>query len=189
MRIIDRYVFWSFIRNYLISFMVLIGMYIVLDMVFNFDDLTNLKGTAEAAGVSSVLGTIRNIGDYYFYQSFLFFVHLSGIIPVVAAAFTLLRLSRFNELTAMLAAGVPLLRVAAPIIIASVVLNALLIVDQEMIIPLMIPKLTRSHNEMHSGSRQFAVQMIQDENNALVSAARYLPAGRQAARPTMLDVD
>ena len=190
MKIIDRYVFSSFLRNYLISFMVLIGMYVVLDMVFHFDELSDVDSAAEAAGaLNSTLQMLWNIGDYYFYQSFLFFVHLSGIIPVVAAAFTLLRLSRFNELTAMLAAGVPLLRVAAPIIIASVVLNALLIVDQELIIPAMIPKLTRSHNEMHSGGRPFSVEMIQDENNALLRAARYLPAGKPAARPTMLDVD
>src|SRR2546425_5754747 len=116
MKIIDRYVFSSFLRNYLISFMVLIGMYVVLDMVFHFDELSDVDSAAEAAGaLNSTLQMLWNIGDYYFYQSFLFFVHLSGIIPVVAAAFTLLRLSRFNELTAMLAAGVPLLLVAAPI--------------------------------------------------------------------------
>lgn len=189
MKIIDRYVFSSFLRNYLISFMVLIGMYVVLDMVFHFDELSDVDSAAEVAGMDTTLQMLWNIGDYYFFQSFLFFVHLSGIIPVVAAAFTLLRLSRFNELTAMLAAGVPLLRVAAPIIIASVVLNALLIVDQEMVIPAMIPKLTRSHNEMHSGSRHHGVQMIQDENNALLSAARYLPPGPKASRPTMLHVD
>ena len=124
MRIIDRYVFSSFLRNYLISFMVLIGMYVVLDMVFHFDELVDVDATAQAGALANTLGMLWNILDYYFYQSFLFFVHLSGIIPVVAAAFTLLRLSRFGELTALLAAGVPLLRVAAPIIIASVVLNA-----------------------------------------------------------------
>src|SRR5678815_1150577 len=113
MRIIDRYVFSSFIRNYLISFMVLIGMYVVLDMVFHFDELVDVDTAADAGALANTLGMLWNIVDYYFYQSFLFFVHLSGIIPVVAAAFTLLRLSRFNELTAMLAAGVPLLRVAA----------------------------------------------------------------------------
>src|SRR5256885_12737282 len=140
MKIIDRYVFSSFLRNYLISFMVLIGMYVVLDMVFHFDELSDVDSAEAAGAVNTTLQMLFNIGDYYFFQSFLFFVHLSGIIPVVAAAFTLLRLSRFNELTAMLAAGVPLLRVAAPIIIASVVLNALLIVDQELVIPAMVPK-------------------------------------------------
>ena len=80
-------------------------------------------------------------------------MHLSGIIPVVAAAFTLMRLSRFNELTAMLAAGVPLLRIAMPIILVSLVLNALLLVDQEIVIPRMIPKLTREHDESPHSQR------------------------------------
>ncbi|HZN65587.1 MAG TPA: LptF/LptG family permease [Tepidisphaeraceae bacterium] len=195
MRIIDRYVFFSFLRNYLISFMVLIGMYVVLDMVFHFDELADVDSISDAGGLASTLEMLKNIVDYYFYQSFLFFVHLSGIIPVVAAAFTLLRLSRFNELTALLAAGVPLLRVAAPVIIASVVLNALLIVDQELVIPEMIPKLSRSHNEMHKGSNHFPVQAIQDENNALLYAARFLPPGARhqgeppVTKPTMKEVD
>jgi lipopolysaccharide export system permease protein len=190
MRIIDRYVFSSFLRNYLISFMVLIGMYVVLDMVFHFDELVDVDSAAETGALANTFGMLWNVVDYYFYQSFLFFVHLSGIIPVVAAAFTLLRLSRFGELTALLAAGVPLLRVAAPIIIASVVLNALLIVDQELIIPAMIPKLARSHDEMHRGVKHVAVQAVQDENNALLYAARYIPAPPQGGAPaTMLDVD
>jgi lipopolysaccharide export system permease protein len=190
MRIIDRYVFSSFLRNYLISFMVLIGMYVVLDMVFHFDELVDVDTAPDANAVVNVLSMLWNIVDYYFYQSFLFFVHLSGIIPVVAAAFTLLRLSRIGELTALHAAGVPLLRVAAPIIIASVVLNALLIVDQELVIPGMIPKLARSHDEMHTGSKHFAVQAIQDETGALLYAARYFPASNQGRSPaTMQDVD
>jgi lipopolysaccharide export system permease protein len=190
MRIIDRYVFSSFIRNYLISFMVLIGMYVVLDMVFHFDELVDVDAAADAGALANTLGMLWNIVDYYFYQSFLFFVHLSGIIPVVAAAFTLLRLSRFGELTALLAAGQPLLRVAAPIIIASVVLNALLIVDLELVIPAMIPKLSRSHSEMHTGPKHLAVQAIQDQNNALLYAARYVPPGPgNRGLATMQDVD
>lgn len=190
MRIIDRYVFSSFLRNYLISFMVLIGMYVVLDMVFHFDELVDVDSAVEMSALGNTLGMLVNIVNYYFFQSFLFFVHLSGIIPVVAAAFTLLRLSRFGELTALLAAGVPLLRVAAPIIIASVVLNALLIVDQEAVIPVMIPRLARSHDEMHTVSKYFAVQAVPDENNSLLYAARYFPPAANGRSPaTMLDVD
>ena len=183
MKILDRYVLTSFLKNYLISFMVLIGMYVVLDMVFNFDEIAEVKSGASVGGTDSLLLVLRNIADYYFYQIFLFFVHLSGIIPVVAAAFTLMRLSRFNELTAVLAAGVPLLRVAAPIIIASVVLNALLIVDQELVIPRMIPQLSRSHDDMRKKQEYVPVQNIQDEANALLHAAAYYPPreGRAAA--------
>src|SRR6476661_4124539 len=127
MKILDRYILVNFLKNYLISFMVLIGLYIVLDMVFNFDELAEVQNRSGAGGIESTVMLLRGLVDYYFYQSFLIFAHLSGIIPLVAAAFTLIRMQRFNELTASLAAGVPLLRSAMPIILAAVALNVLLI--------------------------------------------------------------
>ncbi|MDB5357701.1 MAG: lipopolysaccharide transporter permease [Phycisphaerales bacterium] len=192
MKILDRYVIISFIKNYCISFMVLVGMYVVLDMVFNFSNLVQFQPNASA--VDTLVETLRDMGDYYFYQCFLFFVHLSGIIPVVAAAFTLMRLSRFNELTAMLAAGVPLLRIAMPIVLAALLLNALLLVDQEAIIPNMIPKLVRDHDEVHKDNRKnyFDIKAMQDADDGLLYAARYYPKGTDSEasdRPRMLDLD
>src|SRR5439155_21813185 len=78
MKILDRYVLVTFLKNYLISLMVLIGLYVVLDMVFNFDELAEVQTRAGAGSVTSVLMILRSIGDYYFYQSFKIFVHLSG---------------------------------------------------------------------------------------------------------------
>src|ERR1700689_3588030 len=153
MKILDRYVIVSFIKNYCISFMVLVGMYVVLDMVFNFNNLVDFQ--SQAGAVPPIFGILGDMADYYFYQCFLFFVHLSGIIPVVAAAFTLIRLSRFNELTAMLAAGVPLLRIAMPIVLAALILNGLLLVDQEVLIPNMIPKLVRDHDEIRKEAKNY----------------------------------
>jgi lipopolysaccharide export system permease protein len=188
MRIIDRYVIFSFLRNYFISFVVLVGMYVVLDMVFNFNHLVDVQSGSGGA-TPSVFSALYDIFDYYFYQCFLIFVHLSGIIPVVAAAFTLMRLSRFNELTAMLAAGVPLLRIAAPIILVAVVLNGLLLVDQELVIPLMIPKLTREHDEVHRVARTYySIEAMQDASGGLVYAARYFPNPSDKA-PYMLALD
>ncbi len=175
MKIIDRYVILSFLRNYVISFLVLVGMYVVMDMVFNFNHMVDVQsgGGGDSQGV---FGALYDIVDFYFYQCFLIFVQLSGIIPVVAAAFTLMRFSRFNELTAMLAAGVPLLRIAAPIILVSVVLNGLLLIDQELILPLMIPKIMREHDEVHRGPRgYYPIDAMQDSNAGLVYAARYFP--------------
>jgi lipopolysaccharide export system permease protein len=185
MKILDRYVLRSFLYNYLISFMVLIGMYIVLDMVFNFDELVEHKDSIQISNIE----VIQHIASYYFYQTFLIFVHLSGIIPVVAAAFTLIRLSRFNELSAILAAGIPLLRVAAPIILASVVLQGLLAIDQELIIPNIIPQLTRQHDELvgESSAKTFPIQAMQDNRRSLIFVGRYTPAA--AGTPTMTVVD
>ena len=136
-----------------------------------------------------MLRTVAGIADFYFYQAFLFFVYLSGMIPVVAAAFTLMRLSRFNELTAVLAAGVPLLRVAMPVILAGVVLNALLIADQELVIPRIIPKLMRDHDERaDADGKSFDIPAMQDDQMALLHVAKYTPA--TAAGPaTMQTVD
>ncbi|WP_428938618.1 LptF/LptG family permease [Fontivita pretiosa] len=194
MRILDRYVLFSFLRNYLISFMVLIGMYIVLHMVFNFDELVEPAGQDMQRTTFDV---VLSIADFYFYQSFLIFAHMSGIIPVVAAAFTLIRLSRFNELSAILAAGVPLLRVATPIILASVVLQALLAIDQELIIPNIIPKLTRDIDKIaaqgtqqdSSASKWYDIRAMQDDRNALLFAARYIPPGDDGSPARMFELD
>src|SRR3954468_1414461 len=43
MKILDRYVLLTFIKNYLISLMVLLGLYVVLDMVFSFDELAETQ--------------------------------------------------------------------------------------------------------------------------------------------------
>jgi lipopolysaccharide export LptBFGC system permease protein LptF len=176
MKLLDRYVLWGFIRNYLLSFFVLIGLYIVLDMVISFDELSENHG--QTAGIAGMLTTISNIASYYFYQSFLFFLQLSGIIPVVAAAFTLMRMSRFNELTAILAAGVPLLRVATPIILCGVVINFVLLpIDQEIVIPRLITKVTRSHDEIQepAATKKFPIKAMLDDNNSLFNAGLYTP--------------
>lgn len=189
MKILDRYVLVSFLKNYFISLMVLIGLYVVLDMVFNFDELAELKHSDPHGGAAAMFSVAWSVIDYYFHQSFLIFVHLSGIIPVVAAAFTFVRMSRFNELTAILAAGVSLLRVAAPVIFCGVVINILLLpVTQELIIPSMIPKLTLKHDELQENSaKSFPIRAMQDENNALLNAGRYTPA-KDGATMEVVDV-
>lgn len=178
MKILDRYVISTFLKNYLISFFVLIGLYVTLDMVFNFDELVQVQERAGAtSGLESAIAVIRAAADYYFYQFFYIFVQLSGMIPVVAAAFTLIRLSRFNELSAMLSAGVPLLRVASPIIIVALILNGLLLLDQELLIPQIIPKLVRSKQEagQETASKEFQIPAMQDDKNGVLNVARYRP--------------
>lgn len=175
MKILDRYLLISFLKNYLISFLVLIGLYITLDMVFNFDDLVEPPKSATSMSLT-VPKILFDIVAYYTVQTPLIFVYLSGMIAVVGAAFTLLRLSRFNELTAMLAAGTSLRRVALPILAAGVALNGLLVADQELLIPLLIPRLIRTHEDMHTPTpKSFSVQMMRDERNGLLCAARYTP--------------
>src|SRR5205814_5273229 len=55
MKILDRYVLITFAKNYLISLMVLLGLYVVLDMVFNFDELAEVQQKAQ------LIGTVRDV--------------------------------------------------------------------------------------------------------------------------------
>lgn len=177
MKILTRYILYQYLRNYVISLFVLIGLFIVLDMVFNFDEFAVSR---EGAGAGTML---LNIGQYYFFQSFRIFAQLSGVIPVVAAAFTFLKLSRFNELTAMMAAGMHLVRVARPAIIAAVVVSlGLPLLNQEFMIPAIIPQLTRGRTDaadQHQHSN--AIQNMRDvrpgegDNFGLLFAAEYTP--------------
>jgi lipopolysaccharide export system permease protein len=175
MKILDQHLLVNFLKNYAISFLVLVGLYITLDMVFNFDDLVEPPKSAVTMSLTAPR-ILYDIAVYYLYQTPLIFVYLSGMIAVVGAVFTLMRMSRFNELTAILAAGVSLHRVALPIIVAGVAINGLLLADQELLIPAILPKLIRSHEEMHTPTpKTYSVQMMRDERNGLFSAARYTP--------------
>jgi lipopolysaccharide export system permease protein len=185
MKLLDRYVLFLFLKNYLISLTVLIGMYVVMDMVLRFNDIVAVQKQVGGSGIASVLATLEDVGNYYFYQCFMIFVQMSGIIPVVAAAFTLMRLSRFNELTAFIAAGVPMLRIVMSIIIAAVTLNALLVVDQELILPNMISKLVRKHDEIHQAAgKEYPIMAMQVDEHSVLISAQYDPATR-----TMKDMD
>lgn len=184
MKIFDRYIVVSFLKNYALSFVVLVGLYIALDMVFNFDELARgAAGGAAAAdaptsGLAHVATVIWTIADYYFYQMFAFFVQLSGVIPVVAAAFTLVRMMRLNELTAMLAAGVPMLRIAAPVVAVGMVMSLLLVADQELIIPGIAHKLVREHDEAgKTRQSSFPITALEDSAGSLLLASRYTPPG------------
>jgi len=186
MRLLDFYTLKSFLKNYVLFTGVLIALWVVMDMAFNFDELMEVRETTSFGSVFAIVG---DIADFYFYQSFLIFSHLSGVIPNVAAAFTLLRLSRFNETTAMLAAGVPMLRIARPVILAAILFNALVIANQELVIPEMIPKLIRRHDELRDTSgKTFPIRAMQDDAGGLLTAARYFPVGASGA-PTMEYVD
>ncbi len=189
MKILDRYVLITFLKNYVISLTVLVGMYVMMDMVFHFNDIVTVPSGAASGAGAGVLAAMRAVVTYYFFQSFQIFVQLSGVIPVVAAAFTLLRLSRFNELTAFLSAGVPLLRVAVPITVAAVLLNILLIADQELVLPRLINELTKKPEEMYiAPTVGFPIKSMQVDQHSLLVAAWYHPAvgGEQ---PFMEEID
>ena len=70
MKIIDRYVIISFLRNYVISFMVLVGMYVVMDMVFNFNHMVDVQ-SGPATDSQGIFGALYDIVDCYLFEHLL----------------------------------------------------------------------------------------------------------------------
>jgi lipopolysaccharide export system permease protein len=165
MKILDKYVVKNFLIGYAIAFGVLIGMRITIDLFANLDEFT------EHANLSA-LSVIANIFTYYSLQSTLYFRDFAGMITVVAAAFSLGKMVRYNELTAMMASGVSLKRVITPIVVLAIVFSGFLIIDQELIIPALSAKLVRTQDDI-PGKESYNVWFVTDASGSLVSAKKF----------------
>jgi len=168
--LIDRYVSKEFLVSYLIALSVLLSLVILIDLFVMFDEFVETESDAKSPGVFEV---VAKIFDYYGPKVFQYFRDLSGMIVLLAAAFSLARMTRQNELTAVLASGISLKRVIAPIIFLGFLLNMLLVVDQEFILPRLADKLVRRHDES-SARRTVRVWNLPDREKALLSG-RYDP--------------
>ncbi|MGD0596767.1 MAG: LptF/LptG family permease [Sedimentisphaerales bacterium] len=165
MKILDKYVAKNFLIGYAIAFSVLIGMRITIDLFVNLDDFT------EHANLNT-LSIIANIITYYSLQSTLYFRDFAGMITVVAAAFSLGKMVRYNELTAMMASGVSLKRVITPIVVLAIVFSGFLIIDQELVIPPLSAKLVRN-KDVVPGKESYNVWFVTDASGSLLSAKKF----------------
>jgi lipopolysaccharide export system permease protein len=125
--IIDRYMLRQFLQVLMICFLSLAGLYIVID---GFGHLDHFVDYADKHG--SLLATI---GQYYAYRSLAFFDWMSGILALVAAMFTVTWIQRHHEMTALLAAGIPRLRVLRPVVYAAICVSLLAVANRELVIP------------------------------------------------------
>jgi lipopolysaccharide export LptBFGC system permease protein LptF len=178
MKILDKYVAKNFLTGYLIAFFVLLGLRVLIDLFVNLDEFTEHVDLG-------TLTVIKNIASYYGLQITLYFRDFAGMITVVAAAFSLGRMVRNNELTAMMASGVSLKRVIAPIIVLSILLTGLLVVDQELIIPPLGDRLVREEDEL-PGEGTYDVWFLSDKNNSLICSANFDVATAILDKPFIL---
>jgi lipopolysaccharide export system permease protein len=165
MKILDKYVAKNFVIGYCIAFCVLIGLRIIIDLFVNLDEFAEhpeLSGPA----------VVKNILSYYSLHSTLYFRDFAAMITVVAAAFSLGKMVRSNELVAVMASGVSLKRVIAPIILLAMLLTGLLIVDQEFLIPPLSDKLVRGQDAL-PGQESYNVCFIIDGSGSLICSQRF----------------
>jgi lipopolysaccharide export system permease protein len=179
MKILDKYIAKNFMIGYAIMFGVLMGLVMSIDLFINLGEFAEHSDLGTGA-------VIMNIIRYYAAQSTLWFRDLAGMITVVAATFSLARLTRNNELIAVMASGVSLKRVIAPIIALAVLLTGILLIDQEIVIPRLARQLIKSHDTLPDEETYKMWFMSDPKNASLISAVSYSEKTRVMTLPTIL---
>ncbi|MHC4126517.1 MAG: LptF/LptG family permease [Planctomycetota bacterium] len=178
MKVLDKYITKNFLIGYAIAFSVLIGLRIIIDLFVNLDEFT------EHADLGT-LAVIKNISTFYALNITLYFRDFAGMITVVAAAFSLGKMVRTNELVAVMSSGVSLKRVIGPIVFLSLVLTVVLVIDQEFIIPPLGDKLVRSQDDI-PGQESYDVWFISDSKGSLICSQRFDVKTATLHKPTII---
>lgn len=179
MTILDRYLLRQYIQVLLICFCSLMGLYAVIDALGHLDQFS---AHAEQTD-SSVLGAI---GRFYAFQALGFFDRTSGILAMMAAMFTLAWLKRHNELTALLAAGIPQLRAAMPLLVASAAISVLAAASREAVLPSIRGELLRSTKDLTGSSEQPLRPIYASGSEIVLGGEATIAEGRRLVRPFLL---
>jgi len=140
MWIIDRYMLRQFLSTFVICCISLFGLYVVFDLFTNLEEF--LRCGREQGGVLPL------IASFYGYQSAVFFDQTAGLLALVSAMFTITWIQRHNELTALMAAGVARTRVAAPVIVAAILVAFVAAGSREFLIPQIREALSRRPQDL-----------------------------------------
>ncbi len=169
MTILDRYILRGLLVNFAIALFTMISLYLVLDLLINVDEFTEhgLPWTT----------VLWNMASFYGPNVFLYYQQLAGVITLFACMATIGKLRRDREMIAILASGVSLFRVAAPVLGFGVATSALLVADTELIIPRVAHHLARDHDEA-GAQRGYEVLFLRDGTDRLLSAGNFDP-GRE----------
>ncbi|MGA2915187.1 MAG: LptF/LptG family permease [Sedimentisphaerales bacterium] len=178
MKLLDKYVTKNFLTGYLIAFAVLMGLRIMIDLFVNIDEFT------ESAELTTAQ-VLYNIAFYYGTHSFLYFRDFAGMITVVAAVFSLGKMTKNNELIAIMASGVSLKRVIAPILFLSLLFAGLHVIDQEFFIPPLADKLVRSQDAI-ADILSYDMWFLGDGNASLFNSPRFEVKDATIITPTII---
>ncbi|MEN1679920.1 MAG: LptF/LptG family permease [Planctomycetota bacterium] len=174
-RIVDRYVLRQFVQFYVICYLSLTGLYIVIDA---FGKLEHFVDQTSSTGE-----LLASLGKYYGYQSLAFFNRTSGILSLIAAMFTVTWSQRYNEVTALLAAGVPRLRVLRPVILAAVTVSLGAAATRELVVPRIRHELARDTKNLSGGGAQSLQSRWDNQTDVLLAGDSVVIASRKILRP------
>jgi lipopolysaccharide export system permease protein len=145
----DRYLLSRYFHVFAVFFVAAMGLYVVAD------GFTNLDGFQRAAGEGGATVLLAMMGKHYLYHSSLLFELAGPTLAVMSTMCVLALTLKHGELHPLLAAGVPTYRVAAPLVVGVLTINALLTGNQEWIIPRIAQYLQGTHGDSIGDAQAF----------------------------------
>lgn len=165
---LDRYVFRQFLIALVVVSGTLVGLYLGIDFI------TNLKKFLIVAP-----GELASFCALYYGERLPgILVALGPAITLVAAAASLARLTRANEILAMLAAGRSVHRVLVPIFFGAFGVAGVMAALQEVVIPATALDLLDSEARLESNEVQSNL-LLSDRYNDSIFMTRYFPKARE----------
>lgn len=160
MWIIDRYLLRQYIKAFLICWISLTGLYVVFDAFTNLDHFLHY---AEKRG-----GLLAAMCNFYSYRTLFFFDRSSAVLSMIAAMFTVTWIQRHNELTALMAAGVPRLRVVRTVFVAAASISVLAAANRELVIPQISEELSQRPEDLVGTSASILQPRYDHRTNILM---------------------
>lgn len=194
----DRYLTSRLLNTFVVFLVATYGLYVVFDLFTNFDDFS--RPNADGSDRSQ-LQVGYAILRHYAFRLAEFFEMAGPILIGVAAIAVLGLLEMKHESHPVLAAGIPAFRLLKPLLIGTALLNLLLIVNQEFVLPTIAAELQTprgsdsatvqkvdpvydySNHLMHIDGEQVIV-----EERKLVAASFFLPE-KLTSVPFSLDAE
>jgi lipopolysaccharide export system permease protein len=175
---IDRYLIKQFIQIFVICFLSMAGLFIVIDA------FENLNAFSAQAGQDGSLLAI--ISRYYAYRSLEIFERTGGILAMLAAMFTVTWLSRHQEMTALLAAGISKVRVLKPLLLMTIVVSLLGVLNRELMIPQVRDELMHDTKDLSGQALRNLEARLDSQTNILLSGEKVVLAERQITNPNFV---
>ncbi len=172
---IDRYVLRLYVKVLVICFLSLTGLFIIIDAFNNLDELLAL---GEKQG-----SLVAVLGEYYGARALAFFDRTSALMALVAATFAVTSMQRTNELSALLAAGIPKVRVVSPLIGGAIVVALLAGVNRELVIPRFREKLTRDAQDLQAGAKDELTPRFDNRTDILLAGVYVVRGERRIIDP------
>lgn len=184
MKILDRYIAKNFLYGYCIVLFVMIGMFLTIDLFMHLDEFAELLTEHPELNLT-VKDVMVDIARFYGIRCILWYKDMAGMIIVIAAVFSLTRMTRNNELIAVMASGMSLKRILAPILLLVLFLTGLMVVDQEFVIPQYAYQLTQKHDDL-SNDEAYDIWFMGDEKGNLFCSSKYVEATQILSEPIII---